>query len=179
MVSVPINSVATYGSFSTLGQVPVMTVDQPLYALAKEIQCSKPDVLGEDKFLVMMVDLHIDMTFMKYLGISWFFLCWVNYLPILKKVLYLAVKNDDSHFYVFMVRTHTYARARTHACTRTQTHNIKVLLLFCFVAKYMSSSTINPHSKLIFWNTVFNLERVFCTLHSGLRLSSKLRIIFI
>ena len=90
-VSVPINSVATYGSFSTLGQVPVMTVDQPLYALAKEIQCSKPDELGEDKFLVMMVDLHIDMTFMKYLGISWLFLCGVNCLLILKKVLYLAV----------------------------------------------------------------------------------------
>ena len=68
-----------------------MTVDQPLYALAKEIQCSKPDELGEDKFLVMMVDLHIDMTFMKYLGISWFFLCRVNCLLILKKVLYLAV----------------------------------------------------------------------------------------
>ena len=68
-----------------------MTVDQPLYALAKEIQCSKPDELGEDKFLVMMVDLHIDMTFMKYLGISWLFLCGVNCLLILKKVLYLAV----------------------------------------------------------------------------------------
>ena len=74
-VSVPINSVATYGSFSTLGQVPVMTVDQPLYALAKEIQWSKPDVQGEEKFLVMMEDLHIEMTFMKCLGMNWFFSC--------------------------------------------------------------------------------------------------------
>ena len=45
-----------------------MTVDQPLYALAKEIQRSKPDILGENNFLVMMGDLHIEMTFMKCLG---------------------------------------------------------------------------------------------------------------
>ena len=50
------------------GQTPVMTVDQPLYALAKEIQWSKPDILGENNFVVMMGDLHIEMTFMKCLG---------------------------------------------------------------------------------------------------------------
>ena len=42
-----------------------MTVDQPLFALAKEIQSAKPETLGEDKLLVMMGDLHIEMTFMK------------------------------------------------------------------------------------------------------------------
>ena len=75
MVSVSNNLVPTYGPFSASGQVPVMTVDQPLYALAKEIQWSKPDVQGEEKFLVMMEDLHIEMTFMKSLGMNWFFSC--------------------------------------------------------------------------------------------------------
>ena len=75
MVSVSNNLVPTYGPFSASGQVPVMTVDQPLYALAKEIQWSKPDVQGEEKFLVMMEDLHIETTFMKCLGMNWFFSC--------------------------------------------------------------------------------------------------------
>ena len=41
-----------------------MTAHQPLFALAKEIQWLIPDVLGEDKLLVLMGDLHSEMTFM-------------------------------------------------------------------------------------------------------------------
>ena len=46
----------------------MLTADQPLFALGKQIQWSKPDVFGEDKFVVMMGDLHIEMTVMKCLG---------------------------------------------------------------------------------------------------------------
>ena len=46
-----------------------MTADQPLFALAKEVQWLNPDVLGENKLLVLIGDLHTEMTFMKYLGI--------------------------------------------------------------------------------------------------------------
>ena len=49
-----------------------MTVDQPLFALAKEIQLGKLEFLGEDKFLVMIDDLHIEMTFMKCLDVTLF-----------------------------------------------------------------------------------------------------------
>ena len=38
-----------------------MTADQPLYTIAKEIQWKKVNGLGEDQFLVMMGDLHIEM----------------------------------------------------------------------------------------------------------------------
>ncbi len=40
------------------GQVPVLAADQPLYALAKQIQWSWPSTLGEDKFVVMFGGLH-------------------------------------------------------------------------------------------------------------------------
>ena len=50
------------------GQTPVMTADQPLYAIAKQIQWAKSETLGEEKFLVLMGDLHIEMTFMICLG---------------------------------------------------------------------------------------------------------------
>ena len=45
-----------------------MTVDQPLCALVKEIQWSKPNYFGEDCFLVMMGDLHSEMILLKYIG---------------------------------------------------------------------------------------------------------------
>ena len=43
------------------GQVPFITVDQPLFALAKKIQWNFPDVFGEDKFVVLLGGLHIEM----------------------------------------------------------------------------------------------------------------------
>ena len=50
------------------GQVPVMTVNQPLYALAKKIQWTWPDIYGGQKFVVMMGGLHIEVSFLKVLG---------------------------------------------------------------------------------------------------------------
>jgi hypothetical protein len=50
------------------GQVPVMTVDQPLFAIAKEIQWIRLLLFGEDKFVVMMGALHIEMTIIKCIG---------------------------------------------------------------------------------------------------------------
>ena len=36
----------------------------------KEIQLAKPEFLGEDESLVMIDDLYIEMTFIKYLGVA-------------------------------------------------------------------------------------------------------------
>ena len=35
------------------GQTPVVTFDQPLYTIAKQIQWKWPEIYGEDKFVVM------------------------------------------------------------------------------------------------------------------------------
>ncbi len=53
------------------GQTPVMTVDQPLYAIAKTIQWKWPDLYSEKKFVVMMGGLHIKMSMLKLIG-DWF-----------------------------------------------------------------------------------------------------------
>ena len=47
--------------FLNPGQIPVMTVDQPLNAIAKEIKWTHKEFLGDDRFLVMMGPLHIEM----------------------------------------------------------------------------------------------------------------------
>ena len=52
------------------GQSPFMTPDQPLFALAKEIQWLKPDLFGEVKSLVMMGDLQIETNLTACLVIS-------------------------------------------------------------------------------------------------------------
>lgn len=49
-------------------QVPVITVDQPLYTLAKQIQWSWPATHGEGHFIVMFGGLHIEMVALKVLG---------------------------------------------------------------------------------------------------------------
>lgn len=50
------------------GQIPVMVVDQPLFALAKFIQWKWPDTLGENVFTVMLGGLHIEMSMWRVVG---------------------------------------------------------------------------------------------------------------
>jgi len=52
-------------------QVPVITVNQPLYAIAQKIQWTLPIKYGEGKFVVMLGRLHIDMSFLRLLGNWW------------------------------------------------------------------------------------------------------------
>lgn len=50
------------------GQVPVLTCDQPLYAITKQIQWTWPESHGEDHFVILLGGLHIEMAFMKVAG---------------------------------------------------------------------------------------------------------------
>ena len=50
------------------GQVPVLTVDQPLFGIAKIIQWNWPESYGEDKFVILLGGLHIEMATLATLG---------------------------------------------------------------------------------------------------------------
>lgn len=50
------------------GQVPVRALDQPLYAVAKQIQWTLKHKYGEDKFVIMFGGLHVEMAFLKLIG---------------------------------------------------------------------------------------------------------------
>ena len=54
-------------SFLNPGQTPVLAADQPLYALAKQIQWQWPDY-GEDKFVIMFGGLHIELASLRSIG---------------------------------------------------------------------------------------------------------------
>ena len=50
------------------GQIPVLTLDQPLYAIAKNIQWNRPAYFGENHLLIMLGGLHTEMAAIKTLG---------------------------------------------------------------------------------------------------------------
>ena len=50
------------------GQIPVLTLYQPLYTIAKEIQWSWPSMYGEEKYVVLMGGLHREMALLNVLG---------------------------------------------------------------------------------------------------------------
>ena len=55
-------------TFLNPGQVPVIAADQPIYAVAKQVQWHWPENYGEDKFIVMFGGLHIEMAALKSIG---------------------------------------------------------------------------------------------------------------
>ena len=57
----------TYHQPCQAGQTPVLTVNQPLYALAKKIQWACHDVYGQRQFMEMMGGLHIEMAMLNVL----------------------------------------------------------------------------------------------------------------
>ena len=50
------------------GQIPIITCDQPLYALAKQIQWNWPTTYGEEHIFVMFGGMHIEMAAFKAFG---------------------------------------------------------------------------------------------------------------
>ena len=50
------------------GQVPVFTVDQPLFSIAKQIQWFWPSEYGENEFVILLGGLHIEMACFSTLG---------------------------------------------------------------------------------------------------------------
>ena len=54
--------------FLNPGQVPVIAADQPIYAVAKQVQWQWPENFGEDKFILMFRMLHIEMAALKSIG---------------------------------------------------------------------------------------------------------------
>ena len=50
------------------GQLPVITLDQPLFTITKQIQWNWPASHGEDHFIIILGGLHIEMAGLKVIG---------------------------------------------------------------------------------------------------------------
>ena len=51
------------------GKTPDLGADQPLYAIAKQLQCSFPDSVGKDELVVRMEALHIEDKVHETIGV--------------------------------------------------------------------------------------------------------------
>ena len=51
-------------------QIPVITADQPVYTLMKQVQWKYTCTFGEDQFVVMMGGLHLEMVMLAVLGLG-------------------------------------------------------------------------------------------------------------
>lgn len=55
-------------NFLNTQQIPVIAYDQPLFAIAKKVQWHWPSIFGEEKYVIMMGGLHIEMACWKMIG---------------------------------------------------------------------------------------------------------------
>ena len=55
-------------AFLNPGQIPVITADQPIYAVVKQVQWNWPEQYEEDKYLAMFGGLHIEMAALRSIG---------------------------------------------------------------------------------------------------------------
>jgi len=68
MICHSMNIVTKSVNFANHGQVPVLTCDQPLFAIAKHIQWNWPDTFGEDRLVLLLGGLHTEMATLRMLG---------------------------------------------------------------------------------------------------------------
>ena len=55
-------------TFLNPAQIPVIFLDQPLFAFAKMVQWKWPESHGEEKYVVMFGGLHLEMALWNTLG---------------------------------------------------------------------------------------------------------------
>ena len=68
MISHIMNNNAAITQHLNPGQTPILTLDQPLYAIAKQIQWQQPAIYGEDKYVIMLGGLHTEMAALRTIG---------------------------------------------------------------------------------------------------------------
>ena len=98
-------------------QTPVIALDQPLSALAKQIQWTLPE-FDEDKFLAMMGGLHIEMASLKMLG-KWLTGCgW-------SEIMYSAGIATQGIAASFRTASRVTRTQRAHQVTAASLHILK------------------------------------------------------
>lgn len=133
-------------------QTPVITLDQPLYALAKQIQWTLPEC-DEDKFLAMMGGLHIKMASLKMLG-KWLTSCgW-------PEIMYSAGVATQGIAESFLTASHV---TRAHQVTVASLHILKKKAYSACKDKLEETEQSltfeekkSPH--FLFWRLVLHLD---------------------
>ena len=103
-------------NFLNPGETPVLVFDQPLYAIAKTIQWNMPDRFGENKFVIMLGGLHIEMGFLALIGS---FVTGSGWVEALEEAGVATSGKADSFLWAAHVKRSRYAHQVT-ACSLYQ-----------------------------------------------------------
>jgi len=68
MISHIVNNNAAAIQFLNPRQTPILMMDQPLYALTKQLQSWFPNLYGEDKYVIILGGLHTEMAAWRTIG---------------------------------------------------------------------------------------------------------------
>lgn len=173
MISHAMEVVKDAVQFLNPGQVPFVTLDQPLYAIAKKLQWDFPQIHGEDKYVVLLGGLHIEMAVMKVLGDWLEDSGWVNALV---QAQVASPGRADS----FLKGSHVTRTCRVHQVTASCLY----ILLCRSYAQY--SSVLPPsqepmsledwaeeqsqqHPTFQFWNIALKLELLMLVYMKSIR----------
>ena len=157
-------------------QVPVITLDQPLYAIAKKIQWNWPENYGENQFVIVLGGLHIEMAGLKVIGDWLEDIVWVEALVQAKVA---SAGTADS----FLKASHVTRTRHAHQVTASTLH----ILLKKAYTQYLEALAPDCQPEAFgdwckrreqeipqfqFWYTVLQLELLVLTYIKSLRTSN-------
>ena len=154
-------------------QVPVITLDQPLYAISKSIQWNWQAEYGEDHFVLILGGLHIEMAALKVIG-DWLEDCgWVE--AIVEAKIASAGTVDS-----FVKVSHITRTRHAHQITASSLHILLKKSYTQYKVSLECGSQLeefekwcdrrkqeSPHFK--FWYTALQLELVVLVFIKSLR----------
>jgi hypothetical protein len=164
MVKHGMNIIKLITNHVNTGQTPVLTVDQPLYAIAKKIQWAWPDEYGDRQFVVMMGGLHIEMAMLNVIGDFLDGSGWVH-------VMTSANVTTEGRAFGLQKGSHTSRAQWAHQVTAAALY---VLLRRSYDAYHImtpDSETLDfdmwckhmasDHPQFYYWHKVLQLELLF------------------
>lgn len=156
-----------------VNQAPVITADQPVYALAKNLQWKFPHLYGENEIVVMMGGLHIEMAIQNTIG-KW--LVGSGWTEIMTIAGVATAGRCESFLHGSHVKRTRYA----HEVTLAALH---ILRKEAFNACYLDAvdgdditTWINRRTsesaQFQFWNTAITLQTLLLTFVRSIRESN-------
>ena len=153
------------------GQSPVLGADQPLFAIAKQLQWALPDILGEEKLVLMIKALHIEDKMHQMIG---------------KQLKDSGWSNIITQAQVLTCGRAQYVPDEHHIKRTRYAHQVSLVSLYLLQQRsytvYCSSVQGPPESPemwiqrcrsdnpmFLFWATIMDLELLMCRFIRSLR----------
>ena len=148
-------------------QTPVIGMDQPLYALAKEIQRSSSTPYTEENYVVVLGGLHIEMCILKLLG-DWLEKCGWDSALVQASIMTAGKANAFlKASYVTRTRYAHQVTAATLYFPQKQTHECsddsETFENWC-------KRKAEQHPQFLYWAIVLELELLLMTYVRSLRI---------